>query len=258
MKTWLKTSLVILTVASVCAGAMVLHRSDREQKSHAVCKGLSVSIEGNNRFVTEDDVKSYIAGGYGPVTGQKIDSIRLYRIEEILDSKSAVLKSQVWATDDGILHVSIEQRNPAARFAGTNGGFYVDDRGCIFPLHSTYTAPVPVISGNIPVKTSPNYKGKAGKAEEQKWIEDVLNLLDYMDRNRKWRNKFESITVAANGDFVMRSAEGREKFIFGRPDDFESKFSRIEDYYNRIAPAWEEGYYSTVIVKYDGQITCRK
>lgn len=258
MKTWLKTSLVILTVASVCAGTAVIRRHDKEIKSRTVCKELSVSIDGTNQFITEDDIRSYIAAGYGQVIGQKLDSIPLFRIERLLDSKSAVLKSQVWYTDDGTLQVSVEQRNPAARFVKEDIGFYVDDRGCIFPLHHSYTAPVPVISGAIPVRVIPGYKGKAFSDVEQKWIEDVLKLLDYMDRNRRWRNKFETVTVASNGDFVMKPVEGREKFIFGRPDDFESKFSRIEDYYNHIAPAWEEGYYSTVNVKYDGQITCRK
>ncbi len=258
MKTWLKYSLVATTAALLCAGSVFLHRSYKENKSHAVCNGVSVHINGDCQFVTENDVRQYISGVCGNVKGQKLDSIRLFRIEEILDSKSAVLKSQVWYTDDGTLQIEVEQRKPAARFVKEGGGFYVDDRGCIFPLHSSYTADVPVVSGAIPVRVSPGYKGKAPVAEEQKWIEDMLSLLDYMDRNRKWRNRFTTIRVASDGDIVMHSDGSKEKIIFGRPDGFEAKFSRIEDYYSRIAPAWEDGYYSTVNVKYDGQISCRK
>ena len=258
MKTWLRYSLVATTAALMCVGAAFLRSADKKQKSQTICDGLSICIKGSNQFVTENDVRQYIANSYGIVSGQKLDSIQLHRIESILDSKSAVLKSQVWYTTDGILQVEVEQRNPVARFIREDAGFYVDDRGCIFPLHSSYTAPVPVISGAVPVRVSPDYRGMAASPQEQKWIEDVLSLLDYMDRSRKWRNRFSTISVASNGDIVMKSDVGKEKFIFGRPDDFDAKFSRIEDYYTRIAPAWEEGHYSTVNVKYDGQISCRK
>ena len=51
---------------------------------------------------------------------------------------------------------------------------------------------------------------------------------------------------------------GKEKFIFGSPHDWQDKFARMERYYRYIAPAKEEGWYSTVNVKYPGQIICRQ
>lgn len=258
MKAWLKYPIVLATAALFCAGALVLRRHDSAEKELITCRDMEIRIEGEHQFVTETDVKSYILNGYGQVVGKKIDSIRLYRIEEVLDSKSAVLKSEAWVTRDGIMHVSIEQRIPVARFDRQGGGFYVDDRGGIFPLHSTYTAPVPVIKGHIPVSTSPGYRGMAPKPEERIWIGNILDLLGFMERDREWRGKFPTMSVGANGDIVLQPAEGREKFIFGPPDNFEAKFSRITEYYSRIAPSKEEGYYSSVNVKYNNQIVCRK
>ena len=258
MKAWLKYSIVTATVALLCGGVLILRHHSNEDKALIACRDMEISIKGEHQFVTEADVRAYILNGYGQVAGQKIDSIRLFRIEEMLDSKSAILKSEAWTTRDGILHVSIEQRNPVARFDRRGGGFYVDDRGGIFPLHGTYTAPVPVIEGSIPVSTSPGYRGMAPKPEERVWIGNILSLLGFMERNREWRDKFPTLSVGANGDIVLQPAEGREKFIFGPPDNFEAKFSRISEYYSRIAPSKEEGYYSSVNVKYNNQIVCRK
>ena len=60
-----------------------------------------------------------------------------------------------------ILHVRITQRAPVLRFQDGERGFYVDAEGFIFPLHKTYTAPVPVVEGAIPVDVPAGYKGEA-------------------------------------------------------------------------------------------------
>ena len=52
--------------------------------------------------------------------------------------------------------------------------------------------------------------------------------------------------------------QGKERFIFGLPSGFESKFDRMGRYYTTILPEKGAGYYSTVNVKYNGQIVCRK
>jgi hypothetical protein len=64
--------------------------------------------------------------------------------------------------------------------------------------------------------------------------------------------------VNEDGDLVMVPRTGGEKFIFGKPDKAEDKFSRISKYYTAIVPSKGEGFYTTVNVKYDGQIVCRK
>ena len=55
----------------------------------------------------------------------------------------------------------------------------------------------------------------------------------------------------------MIPRRGKERFIFGPPVDFEAKFDRISRYYTSILPLNGVGY-TTVNVKYNGQIVCRK
>lgn len=258
MKVWLKHSIFTISIAVFCVGVALILHSDKKEMSICDCREVKVEIIGEHEFVTVADVNNYISKEYGQVVGQRTSSIRLHEIESILDSKSAVQKSEVWITTDGVMHVVIRQREPAARFQKGDTGFYVDDRGYIFPLHKTYTAPVPIVSGSIPVYVGSNYKGPAATAPERKWLGEILDLLDYIGSSRHWKSCFSSITVRSNGDLVLKAAEGEESFIFGAPDDFAKKFYRIDKYYTEIAPLKAEGYYKTVNVKFNGQIVCRQ
>lgn len=258
MKTWLKHTLFLLSVAVLCAGAFVIRHAWLGKCDPYTCSDIRVSIEGDREFITEDEVKGYISSHFGKCIGKQLDSIALYRIEKMLDDQSAVLKSQVWVTSDGLMHVSVSQRNPVARFEKSGSGFYIDDRGYIFPLHPTYTAPVPVFRGAIPVRAGGNYKGRAASAGEREWINGVMDLVDYIGKGRMWRGRFQEMTVTAGGDIILIPEEWSEKYIIGGTDNLEAKFSRIAKFRSEIAPAWEEGHYKTVNVKYDGQIVCRQ
>ena len=77
-------------------------------------------------------------------------------------------------------------------------------------------------------------------------------------RKNKWEERISSISVSPSGMLTLVPEEGKEHFIFGRPENIEEKFGKMNEYYKRIKPAVEEGLYSSVNVQYKGQIICRK
>lgn len=224
------------------------------------CKGLNVMIADSayNRFVSAEDVKTYIDKELGEYVGVQIDSIDLRLVEEILDSKSAVLKSQAYTTPDGMLNVSLTQRTPVARFLTAEGGYYADCEGFIFPLQDSYTSRVQVIDGQIPISIGRGFKGRLDEGPQKEWLEKLLNVIGYMERNRTWKDKIVQINIRQGGELVLIPREGKEKFYFGQPVGIEEKFEKMELYYSSIIPAKGSDFYSTVTVKYDGQIVCKK
>ena len=256
---WRYTLAVAVLVLSVVLMTVVGHAGRRERHMRT-CSGIDVKVLDSTRlsFITVTDVKQCIREGYGPWLGRRLDSIGLHKIEEVLKDRSAILTSEAYTTRDGILHVRVTQREPVVRFQGPDGGFYSDENGFLFPLQSGYTSRVPIIDGQIPVRTEAGYKGQARTARERQWIEGIIGLVRYIGRNKTWAEAIVQITVDARGDIVMVARTGKERFIFGAPDDWQDKFARMERYYNTIAPSVEEGCYSTVSVKYPGQIICRK
>lgn len=255
----LKYSIFSTIVAGFCVGMSFLAGACREERSQIACKGLEVTFCDSLEFVSENDIRGYLNSGYGNFVGQKLDSVGLAEIEELLESKTAILRSEAWLTDDGTLHLSISQRAPVLRFQRQDStGFYVDDRGFIFPLHHRYTADVPVINGVIPVNAPEGYKGEAGSPDEKRWIEGMIGLNNFISGSRIWKNAISDISVRQNGDIVLITRKGPEHFIFGKAVNIGDKFDRMEKYYSYILPARGEENYKSVNIKYNRQIICRK
>lgn len=221
------------------------------------CTGIDVVIIDSldNDFVSEEDVKKFLDKEYGQYIGQPIDSLDLYRIEKIIDGRSAVLKSEAYVTKNGILNINVTQRKPIVRFQKQGGGFYADIDGFVFPLQSSYASYVHIVDGDIPVNMKSGHKGTIENPEEKQWFDKMMNVIRFIEGNTTWKDRIVQIHIENGGEMVLIAREGKERFIFGQPVNIKDKFDRMEKYYTAIAPQGRE--YNSVILKYDGQIVCR-
>ena len=229
------------------------------QRRMTACSGLEVTVKDSSTisFITPADVKAYLAD-YGDYIGQRLDSVDLRKVEEILDSRSAILTSEAYITSDGVLNVDITQRKPAVRFQKGSLGFYSDKDGFIFPMRSGYLGNIPIIDGNVRIDFKDGFKGFPEDEAERRWLKGILDLVDYMEENPNLNSLISQITVSPGGDLVMVPREGPERFIFGDPTGIADKFRRIKEYYECIVPTLDDKRYKSVNVKYNGQIICRK
>lgn len=221
------------------------------------CTGIDVVITDSldNDFVSEEDVKKFLDKEYGQYIGQPLDSLDLCRIEKIIDGRSAVLKSEAYVTKNGILNISVTQRKPVVRFQKQGGGFYADIEGFVFPLQSSYASYVHIVDGDIPINMKSGHKGEIENPEEKQWFDGMMNVIRFLEGNATWKDRVVQIHIENGGEMVLIPREGKERFIFGQPVNIRDKFERMERYYTGIAPQGRE--YSSVNLKYDGQIVCR-
>lgn len=239
-------------IVAICAGSKSRHGLR--------CEGLEVAVVDSmrNSFVSKADVKGYIDREYGKYVGMAVDSIDLTRIEDIVDGRSAVLKSQAYITRDGILHVDVTQRKPVVRFQKSTGGFYADAEGFIFPLQRTYASHVQIIDGNIPLAANSGYKGAIDNPDEKAWFESMMRVVNYIEKSKVWKDKIVQISVNEKKDLILIPRDGKEQFHFGQPVDIAEKFSKMEKYYTHIIPAKGADHYKTVDLKFKGQIVCKQ
>lgn len=260
MKRILKYILLGCCGALLVACIILAFTAGQNSRKAIRCQGLEVVIldSTRNSFVSAKDVKGYLDKEYGKYVGQVIDSIDLVRVEDIIDGRSAVLKSQAYVTKDGMLHVTVTQRKPVVRFQKSDGGFYADAEGFIFPLQRSYASHVQVIDGNIPLAANSGYKGAITDPKEKEWFERMMDVVNYIEGSRTWKDKIVQISVDAKSDLILIPREGNEKFMFGQPVNIDEKFRKMEKYYTHIVPAKGSGFYKTIDLKYDGQIVCRE
>ena len=249
MKITLKNIVTFIVAAAILAGFGFLAGCSRHARSKVLCNALDVQIKDAWEFVTEEDIRGFLDKKYGVYIGVQIDSLDLARMEHLLEEKSVVLNSEAWTTRDGTLHISIVQRAPVLRFQRGEEGFYMDRTGYVFPLHSSYTADVPLIEGGIP---------ELGDGKNEEWGAGVLELTGFISGSKQWKERIEKISVNKSGDIELKLADAKERFIFGAPDDIRAKFGKIDKYYSHIRPSKDEGYYKSVNLKYNKQIICRK
>ena len=248
--------ITLVTVVLVFGTAAVAVIAGRNSRKPLVCKSLDVVIVDSleNDFVNKADVKRFLDKEYGGYIGTVLDSIDLCRIETIIDGRSAVMKSQAFVTKDGTLHIKVTQRKPIVRFQKTDGGFYADAEGYVFPLQSSYASYVQIIDGDIPINMKSGHKGEIENPEEKIWFDKVMKLVNFIE-DSPWKERIVQIHVGNGGELTLIPREGEEKFIIGQPMNIEDKFARIEKYYTAIAPL--ERNYKTINLIFDGQIVCR-
>lgn len=224
-----------------------------------VCKGIRIEVtdSAENSFVTAADVRKYLEKSLGRIIGEPLDSLDLVKIEKVVDSRSAVLKSEAYVTRDSLLNIKVTQRKPVVRFQKKDGGFYADAEGYIFPLQSSYASHVQIIDGEIPLAANSGYKGDISNPEEKAWFKRVMNVVNYMESSKVWKGKIVQISVGADGGLTLIPREGEERFIFGQPSSIQEKFSKMERYYTTIIPEKGASYYKTVDVRFRNRIVCR-
>lgn len=245
MKPIVRNIIYIVALVLICVGVGLCVKMSHNNQRIIACNGtIKVSFSDENKFLTEDDIKKMIDQEYGVMMGQRCDSVNLDKIEKIIDSKSGVLKSEAYLTKDGTLNIMLSQRKPVVRFQKGNEGLYADAEGKVFPLMGN-TLDVPLVDGILPPSDST-------------WTKSMAAMAMWIAGNKDWSDIIVQIHSSEDGDLTLIPRQGKEKLLFGQPDKIASKFARLEDYYRCIVPAKGEDYYSTVSVKFDGQIVCRQ
>ena len=252
-----------LLVIVCCFLVWMLSSSLSERQRRAkTCQGkgtlvVQVTDSLERRFVTREDIESWLDKEYRAYAGLPLDSVDLDRIEKIICSHSAVRECESWLTDDGILHVSLSQRQPVVRFQDGQNGYYSDADGFLFPLQSRGSVQVPVIDGNLPLSVPRGFKGELTDPKEKTWLSQVLHLVNYMD-GTVWQENISQIHVNKDGNLVLIPREGKERFLFGAPTRVREKLELMAAYYESVAPSKEPGWYTQVDVRHRKQLVCRK
>lgn len=244
-----------------CAVWILSHGAARAHRRTVTCQsGIQVTVadSAERRFVGKEDIEAWLDQDYHAYVGLPLDSVDLDRVERIVDSRSAVRKSQAWISDDGVIHIILTQRQPVMRFQKQDNGWYVDETGFIFPLQSRHTVRVPVVDGDFPLSVPRGFKGEPEDEAQRAWLEKMLGLAAYMQQNEIWNRNISQIHADKDGSLTLIPRKGRERFLFGQPDHVAGKFGLIRKYYESIVPAKDSAYYRTVDVRYGKQIVCRQ
>lgn len=220
-----------------------------------VCDEINIQIDapGNQAFMAPADVKETIIESYGEeIVGQKMNSIELLRLEEILKDNAFIQHAEVYKSLKGVLYVEVKTRNPIARLINENGSsMYIDEYGYKFPTTYRHVANVPLVRGAFTEVFVPEDSLSCA-------IEEVMPVLKYIHQNPFWKAQISEVRIKESGDLLFYPEVGKMYMEFGIAENMEEKFTNLKSFFEQVANEIGWNTYKGVSVKYKGQVVAKK
>jgi cell division protein FtsQ len=216
------------------------------------CKGIITHIKDNSEqfLMTNDEVEKWVTQyGRDPFEGKIIEKINLSKVEKRILESGKVKKCEAYFDLQSHLIVDLETFKPIARILNQNQSDdrYLDEEGNIFPFSKHFSPRVLLISGDY-FQNLKNLKATKNA--------DLLNLLVSIKEDEFWSAQISQIEVNKLKEIKMIPLLGNNTIEFGKPEKINAKLGKLLIFYKQILPQHNWSEFSTISVKYEGQIVC--
>jgi cell division protein FtsQ len=237
-------------------GSWVVVSVAGHQRERGKCKELVMHLRNSeaNQFLDVEAVRNLVEEIQGrDVEDCRMDELRVSSLEYALKGNPYVEDAEVYKDVSSRLLVEIELRRPIARVMDMSGeGFYLDENFTKVDLSSRFTSNVPIVRGEFyePILPRDTLRSKE--------LEGVKEFLRFVDRNEFLRNQVSEIVIHKNGEVTMYPEVGDVVVHFGTPDRLNEKFENLMAFYKDVLnkTGWDK--YSSISLKYKGQIVARQ
>lgn len=236
MKNTLRKILKIVTIILLPVSLQIF-ASNRNQTR--TIKEIKVDHQSSDMYITDETVRRMVLNSQNKT---EIGSLKINEIEKLLDNHAMIEKSEVFCTIDGILNVKIKQRQPLARFYEEGKFFYMDSQGKKMPLSDSFSARVPLVTGNI---------------DEKHW-ENIYNLIKFIQNDEFLTKNITKINIKRNGEYEFDMRIASFIVIWGDLEEMEQKKANLKAFYKQMEKSNTLNVYKIVNLKYSNQVVCTK
>jgi cell division protein FtsQ len=210
-------------------------------------EGYLITTQTINNLLTEN--------GNKPISGTKFSKINFANLEQKILKNKLIKNCQISRSLGSNLLVKVSQKNPIARIVAFTGqsdtffGYYLDEKGGLFPLSQSYTKRVVLISGKYLVGKN-NLRSKKDK--------NIIDFISTINSDPFWQANITHIIIDEDQNINLIPLVGDYTIEYGIPDveEFEIKMKKIKIFYQQIDANYI-GKYKSVSVRYSNQIVCQ-
>ena len=231
-------------------------RAVRSRKNADLAK-MEIFVEpmaGGNKMITENEVGNLLHKAFGSgIERTQLSALELDRMEEKIEEDPFVNNADVFIDQKNQLRINIEQRNPVLRVMDINGGnYYLDKDGKKMPVSDNFTARVLVATGKLPAYM-PDFLERRANA-----LKDVFNVSQSILKDEFLSTFIQQVHMSNTGDIILTPLIGDQVIILGSARKLEDKIRRLKIFYKEGMPyeGWRK--YTTINLKYNGQVVCKK
>lgn len=236
------------------AGIIMLMSFIAIKKDDVKCTKIEIIIPGADNFIEREEIDAILKHEQGQLIGRNLNLINIHEIEKALKSNPYIAFAKIYADMDGVINISIKQRQPVLRVINSGGqDFYIDKDGLKMPMSTNYTANVLVATGNI-------LEGYGGRIDTlgTPLAKDLYKIAFYFKKDTLWDSQIEQIYVNMKNDVELIPRVGNQRIILGNGDLLETKMNNLLGFYKQAMPKVGWNVYKTINLKYINQIVCVK
>lgn len=244
MKTWLRHTLFTVSLIGGTAGLVVLNSVRKAEEMKYTCPKMVVESAENLHFLTADYITKRVENVYGSCIGRRPDSISLNKVEQCIKAVSVVKCCQAWITQDRIMHLTVSERVPLAKFINEGSGYYADADSVVFPLYDNYDAPVTVVYGPV-------------RPDRKDEMMALANLCSRLEGEADWAETIDTIRVDSKGYITIRPSGSTVRYLFGNTEDIDGKIDRMRVWRDKLAAKCVDKEYAQINVEFSNRLICK-
>ncbi len=242
---------LIISAWVVCLGGLIALMSFIEiKKAGVICTAVKVNIPGSQYFIDKQEVDQILQTSSHTLIGRKLEGIDIQDLENKLRANPFIEFAKVYTEMDGVLRVEVSQRQPILRIMNHyDMDFYVDQHGLKIPLSPNFTARVLVANGFID-ELFTNHVDSL----HTKLAKDLFLTADYIRKDSLWDAQIAQLYVNKDHEIELIPRVGSQRILIGNADSLQVKFANLIAFYKQVLPkvGWDK--YSTINIKYSGQV----
>ena len=209
-----------------------------------ICKDLDINVRDADEraYVTTKELRGYLTSNCGPLVGDSINNARLTAVEKTMLGHPMLRTAEAWCSPEGVLHISVTQRQPVLRVMGDEN-YYVDSDRRKMPVRTTTAAYVPVISGRVPLRFATG---------------ELYDFVLWLEQDPYWSAQIEQINIVNNRHIELIPRVGSGVIVLGSLEDYPAKLRKLRKLYQHGFSSFGWNDYAEVDLRFRGQIVCRK
>ena len=224
------------------------------KKVESTCDKVEVVLPGNQFFIERAEIDEILKSKNGLLIGRRLSGIDIQYLENKLKANPFIEYAKVYIDMNGVIHADVKQRVPVLRILNLSGqDFYVDQNGYKIPLSDHFTARVLVANGII----LEDFSGKVDTLKT-KLSKDLFLTAKYIAEDSLWNDQIVQMFVNEKNDIELVPRVGNQKIILGNADNLKDKFRNLLLFYKKAIPQAGWDTYSSINLKFKGQIVCEK
>ncbi len=233
------------------AGVLVLLVAAIGYRNNKTCKGYRIDISGPSGalFIDKRQILDLLgSAGAGRIQDKPTASFDLRRMEAVLEKNVWIKDAQLFFDNNGILRVTVTEREPIARvFTHDGNSFYIDSSGVQLPLSEKLTTRLPVFTDYPASKI--RMHGKDSLLTVQ-----MRQLSTFIRSDSFWIAQIAQLDITPEKNFELVPTIGNHLIGFGDGSDYEGKFHRLFVFYKEVLSRTGFDKYARIDVAYAGQI----